>query len=183
MTDEEFGQFCSEHRDYRIERDHLHNIIVKEPTFSYTGKYNSEIVRQLSNWNHENKSGYVFDSSTGFKLKNTSILSPDASWIRKERWNSLTEKEKKSYSPVCPDFVIELKSETDTVIELDRKMKQWMSNGCLLGWLIMLEEEKVFIYEENQRMKTLQGFANKKLSGENILKGFELDLNELKLEE
>ena len=183
MTDDEFAKFCSENSIYRIERDHEHNIFVKEPTFTYTGKYNSEIIRQLSNWNHENKAGYVFDSSTGFTLDNTAILSPDASWIRKERWDALSEREKKSYSPLCPDFVIELKSETDSVIELHEKMKEWISNGCRLAWLIILEEEKAFIYKPNENVKTIQEFYGKKLSGEDILNGFELDLNELKLEE
>src|ERR1051326_2742462 len=132
MTDEEFRKFCSEHRDYRIERDYDHNIIVEEPTFSYTGSFNSEINRQLSNWNYTYKLGYVFDSSAGFKLNNTAILSPDASWIEKERWDNLTEKEKRSYAPMCPDFVIELKSESDTMKELQSKMRQWMNNGCQL---------------------------------------------------
>lgn len=183
MTDEEFGRFCSDHRDYRIERDSNHNIIVQEPAFAYTGKYNAEIIRQLSNWNYKNKSGYVFDSDSGFTLKNDAILAPDASWILKERWNNLSEKEKKSYSHICPDFIIELKSHTDTVKKLQNKMQEWIDNGCRQGWLIVLEEEKIFVYKPNEEIKIIQGFTNKKLSGENILNGFELDLNELKLEE
>ncbi|TAL60659.1 MAG: Uma2 family endonuclease [Bacteroidetes bacterium] len=181
MSDDEFASFCSEHRDYRIERDSHHHIIVKESTYSYMGKYNAEINRQLCNWNHNRKAGYAFDSSAGFTLKNDAILSPDAAWIRKERWNLLTENEKRSYSRLCPDFVIELKSHTDTIKALQGKMQEWLDNGCRLAWLIVAEEQKAYVYRPNKEIKIITGFDSI-LSGEDILPGFKLDLHELKLE-
>ena len=181
MTDEEFARFCADHRDYRIERDSNRHIIVQEPSFSYTGRYNAEINSQLVQWNKKFKLGYVFDSSTGFTLASGAILAPDAAWIKKERWNALSEKEKKSYSHLCPDFVIELKSHTDTVKKLQQKMQEWLDNGCRLGWLIILEEQKVYVYQPNKEVKIIQGF-DKILSGEEELPCFELDLNELRPE-
>ena len=183
MTDDEFGLFCADHRDYRVERNSNRQIIVQEPTFAYTGRYNAEISSQLVLWNKKHKLGYVFDSSAGFTLANDAILAPDAAWIKKERWDAISKNEKKSYSHLCPDFIIELKSHTDTVKKLQNKMQEWIDNGCRLGWLIVLEEEKTFIYRPNENVKIIQGFDGKKLSGEDVLNGFELDLNELKLEE
>lgn len=181
MTDEEFAQFCAEHRDYRIERDSSRHIIVQEPAFSYTGRYNAEINSQLVVWNKKHRLGYVFDSSAGFTLTNDAILAPDAAWIKKERWDALSDREKKSYSHLCPDFVIELKSHTDTIKKLQNKMLEWLNSGCRLGWLIHAEEQKVFIYKSNEEMKIIQGFDGT-VSGEDVLPGFELDLKELKLE-
>ncbi|MBI3500544.1 MAG: Uma2 family endonuclease [Bacteroidetes bacterium] len=180
MTDDEFAQFCAENRDLRIERNSNKNILIMSPTHSYTGKHNSEIIRQLSNWNHKHKSGYVFDSSTGFTLSNNAMRCPDAAWLKKERWDALSEKEKKSFAPLCPDFLIELKSDTDSLPELKNKMQEWLAQGCRLGWLIDIDAQKIYIYKPGTEVKTMSGFDGK-LSGEEVLNGFELDLTELKL--
>jgi len=125
------------------------------------------------------KLGYVFDSSTGFKLPNGAVRSPDASFILKARWEVLTEKQKNSFAPLCPDFVLELKSPADDLEELQEKMEEYMNCGCRLGSLIDPEQEKVFIYNSNLTYKVVKGFGQT-ISGDDILREFELDLSILK---
>ncbi len=180
MTNEEFVAFCLEQRELKIERTAEGEIILMPPTYSKTGKTNVEILLQLAFWNKKAKLGEVFDSSTGFTLPNGAMRSPDASWIANERWNALTPQQQNSFAPICPDFVIELKSESDTVGELTKKMEQdWLGNGCRLGWLIDPDEAKVYIFRADGSRDTIDGF-DKEVSGEAVLSGFLLQLKELK---
>lgn len=175
MTDEEFFNFCQQNRDLRMERDNNKQIFIMAPTGYYTGGLNSGIFGELYIWNRKFKMGKVFDSSTGFTLPDGAVFSPDAAWVSNDKDNMLTQKQKKKFAHVCPDFVIELKSPSDRLKALKSKMQKWIENGTQLAWLIDPETEKTFIYREDGSMAIVQGFTNK-LSGENVLPGFELDL-------
>ena len=183
LNEEEFAHFCSENRDLRIENDFEGYIIIRPPKYSNLGIINSWIIYRLFTWNKVKKTGVVFASSTGFTLSTEpkkAVRSADVAWIKKERWESLTDKQKKSFAPICPDFIIELKSHSDSVDDLKYKIEnEWIASGCQLAWLIDLDEECVYIFRQNGETAVVQGF-NQKISGENILPGFELDLNELK---
>ncbi len=180
FTDEQFFRFCVQNRDFRIERNNdKKNIIIMPPTGSETGDRNSEINFQLRNWNHKYKAGYCFDSSAGFTLPSEAMWSPDAAWISNERWEKIPEQDKKQFAHICPDFIIELRFESDVLKTLQDKMQEWMDNGCRLAWLIDPGEEKVYIYRENKTNDVISSF-DKKVSGEDVLIGFELELNKIK---
>jgi len=181
LTNEEFIRFCMDNSELRIERNAEGEILINMPTYSKTGEINSEVNYQLVSWNKKHKLGKTFDSSTGFDLPSSAMRSPDASWVSAERWNSLNEEEKGQFAQICPDFVIEIKSETDFLPQLKEKMlKDWIGNGCRLGWLIVPESETVFIYREDGTIGKVVGFDNK-LSGEDVLQNFELELSELRI--
>ena len=179
MSDTEFFHFCTQNRDLRIERDSNRQIYIMAPTGFETGGFNSDINAELNFWNRKNKTGKVFDSSTGFTLPDRAVFSPDAAWISNEKISKLTKEQRNIFAPVCPDFVIELKSKSDTIPELQNKMLKWIENGCKLAWLLIPEKEEAHIYRSDGNIKIVKGF-NKKLSGENILPDFELDLSILK---
>jgi Uma2 family endonuclease len=179
LSNEEFEKFCLEQRDLRIERTESGEIIIMSPTYSESGFLNSEINRQLGNWNHQHRKGYVYDSSTGFRLKGKAVRSPDASWLSLERYSNLSPEEKRGFMRVCPEFVIELRSDSDTIPDLKAKMESYLKNGALLGWLIDPETETVWIFRADGSRDEVQGF-DQKLSGESLLPGFELDLGELR---
>ncbi len=179
LTDDEFFHFCQQNRDLRIERTCEGEVIIMSPTGARTGLRNSEINFQLKSWNKQRQAGYVFDSSTGFKLPNGSERSPDASWVSREKWEALSSEEQEKFAPLCPEFVIELKSPSDLLPTLRDKMEVWMSNGCRLGWLIDPELETVFIYRADGSRDELHDFG-RRVSGEDVLPGFELDLSALR---
>lgn len=125
-----------------------------------------------------NNSGVCFDSSAGFTLSDGSMLSPDCSWMTHEKWNSISEEDQRKFAPLCPDFIIELRSKTDNIKTLKTKMGNWLKNGAQLCWLIDAENQEVYIYRADSTVTKIEGFHNK-LSGENILAGFEFDLSVL----
>ena len=174
LTDVQFFDFCRQNPDLHIERMANGQIIIMTPTGGITGNRNNEILFHLNLWNKKSQQGWVFDSSTGFALPDTSVRSPDASWIRKERWEALSTEQQEKFPPLCPDFVIELRSKHDNLAELQIKMKDWINNGCQLAWLIDPENQQAFIYTQDNK-ETIQGF-NSPLSGESILPGFIFDL-------
>jgi Uma2 family endonuclease len=179
MTDEEFFTFCQENRDFKFERTAEGQIILMSPTHFLTGKRNNEILYQLTKWNKKYKLGECVDSDTGFYLPNGAMRNPDAAWISKDRLSTLAPVELQSFLKICPDFVVELKSKSDRLDDLKEKMKEWMSNGCRLGWLIDADEERVFVYIEGQ--ETLHVGFDQPISGEPVLPGFELILSELRV--
>ena len=179
LTDDEFFHFCQQNRDLRIERTCEGEVIIMSPTGTRTGLRNSEINFQLQSWNKQRQAGYVFDSSTGFKLPNGSERSPDASWVSLGKWEALSSEEQEKFAPLCPEFVIELKSPSDLLPTLRDKMEVWMSNGCRLGWLIDPERETVFIYRADSSRDELHDFG-RRVSGEDVLPGFELELEALR---
>jgi len=175
-SDEEFFKFCAENRGLRIERNNKLEIVIMSPTSSFSGRINAEVIRQLSNWNAACRLGEVFDSSTGFCLPDRSVFSPDAAWVSNEKWRSLTEEQKNSFAPVCPEFVIEIRSKSDYVNELLEKINSWIENGANLVWLIDPIDKKVyFVYPDRER-KIHVGF-DRKINGEEPVSGFELDLS------
>jgi Uma2 family endonuclease len=178
MDDDVFFDFCQDNKHLRIERNADGTIIVVPPTGTLTGEKNSEIGADLTIWKRKN-GGHSFDSSTGFTLDNTAVRSPDASWMSDERYASVELVELKKFARITPEFVVELMSETDSSRELQDKMEEYIENGVLLGWLINPKTEDVFIYREDGTISKISGFDNK-LSGENILKGFEFDLSLLR---
>lgn len=126
------------------------------PAFSDTGNRNFNIAAHLWVWAEKDGTGLGFDSSAGFTLPNGATRSPDASWMKIEKWNRLTEEEKASFAPICPDFVIELRSASDTLTGLKDKMQEYIENGVLLGWLIDRKNRTVYIYRPNQEPQILE---------------------------
>ena len=175
LTDEQFFQLCQNNRDLRFERTASGELIIMPPTGSDTGRRNIKITFQLEAWSRQNNLGIAFDSSTGFKLPNGADRSPDASWVKRDRWNALTPQQKEKFAPLCPDFVVELLSPSDSLEKVRAKMKEYMDNGARLGWLINPKNQQVEIYRLNQDVEILQSPAT--LSGEDVLSGFVLDLN------
>ncbi|TYZ08142.1 Uma2 family endonuclease [Hymenobacter lutimineralis] len=181
MTDDEFFDFCRQHPELRIERTAHHEILLMSPTGSRSGKRNARLTGQLYSWfaSHSHL-GEVFDSNTGFTLPDSSILSPDASWVSAPKWNALTPAQQDKFAPVCPEFVVELKSATDTLKTLQAKMLDYLRNGVQLAWLLAPETETAYIYRPGQpEPEVVQGFDNE-LSGETVLPGFRLRLMELR---
>ncbi|MBD2297326.1 Uma2 family endonuclease [Nostoc sp. FACHB-190] len=177
LTDEQFFQLCQNNRDLRFERTATGELIIMPPTGSETGYYNADITYQLRGWSRQNQLGKSFDSSAGFKLPNSAERSPDASWVKMERWNALTQAEKERFAPLCPDFVVELMSPSDSLEKTRAKMREYMENGAKLGWLINRQQQHLEIYRPNQEVEILQ--SPKTLSGEDVLPGFILDLTEI----
>lgn len=177
LTDEQFFMLSQNNPDLRFERTAQGELIIMPPTGGITGDRNSDLNYQLRGWSRKNKLGKTFDSSTGFKLPNSANRSPDASWVKMERWNALTEDEKEKYIPLCPDFVVELMSPSDTLEKTRAKMKEYMDNGASLGWLINRKQKQIEIYRLNQEAEILN--FPQTLSGEDVLPGFILDLTEI----
>lgn len=174
LSEEQFFQFCQENSSLKFERNTQGEIIIMTPTGSETGWFNSCLTTELSIWNKKNKAGFVFDSNTGFTLPNGSVRSPDAAFIKNDKWLSLSKEDRKKFAHVCPDFVIELLSETDNIKELKEKMKEWIANGCALAWLIDPNERITYIYRYDIEPHTIS--FNTKLNGEEILPGFLINL-------
>jgi Uma2 family endonuclease len=180
LTDEEFFWFCQENRDLRIERNNKLEIVIMAPVTTLSNYSSGSAFAQLYLWSLQSKTGLAFDSSTGFTLPDRSVYSPDAAWVSFARWNKLSTEEKDRFAPVCPDFVIEVKSKYDHMTDLHEKMQTWLNNGSLLGWLINPQDEVVFIYTRNRPTEQFHGFG-KKLAGEAPVDGFSLDLSLLRI--
>ncbi|MEG4575252.1 Uma2 family endonuclease [Microcoleus sp. N3A4] len=177
VTREQFVELAIANRELELERTAQGELIVNPPTGGETGYRNLDIEGQLWLWNRQTKLGKAFNSSTGFHLPNGADRSPDAAWVRQERWDGLTPKQKESFIPLCPDFVVELRSKTDNMEPLRAKMKEYMNNGARLGWLIDRKNKKVEIYRQSQDVEVLENPIS--LSGEDVLPGFVLDLTEV----
>ncbi len=175
FDDEFFFALCQANETLRLERDVSGNILFMPPTGTETGRYNLELAVELGIWNRQKQLGVTFDSSTGFTLPNSAVRSPDASWVAKERWDALTERERQGFAPICPDFVIEVRSKSDDLKELKAKMEEYRTNGTRLGWLIDRAGQQVFIYRENGSIEIKQG-SSVTLSGEDVLPDFSISL-------
>ncbi|MHC5676326.1 Uma2 family endonuclease [Nostoc sp.] len=174
LTDEQFFNLCQANRDLRFERTATGELIIMPPTGGETGNRNGRLNQQLFNWSDTDATGIAFDSSTYFKLPNGADRSPDASWIKLERWDALTEEEKQKFLPICPDFVIELLSLSDSLKATQEKMREYRDNGAILGWLINRKSRQVEIYRQGKEVEVLDSPAA--LSGEDVLRGFILNL-------
>ena len=177
VSHEQFKELAIVNRDLRLERTATGELIVMPPTGSDTSNRNIDIEGQLWLWNRKTKLGKVFNSSGGFHLPNGANRSPDASWVQLERWVALTPEEKEGFAPLCPDFVVELRSPSDSMEKLRAKMREYMENQARLGWLIDRKNRSVEIYRQNRVVEILDNPAT--LSGEDVLPGFVLDLTEV----
>ena len=177
LTDEQFFQLCQENENIRLERTAKGELIIMSPAGGEASNSNAGLTAQIWIWNEQNKLGKVFDSSTGFKLPNGADRSPDASWVTLERWNALTSEQKKKFPPICPDFVVELMSPSDSLKETQDKMKEYRDNGARLGWLINRKSRQVEIYRQGAEVEVRSSPAT--LSGEDVLPGFVLSLESI----
>ncbi|MEH2307397.1 Uma2 family endonuclease [Nostoc sp.] len=178
MTDEQFFDFCQMNSDLRIERNKFGEISIMPPTGGTTGNRGGNIFGQLWVWSEQDSTGITFDSSTGFKLSTGANRSPDASWIKLERWNSLSPKQQEKFVPICPDFVVELKSPSDNLQTLKEKMEEYMNEpGIQLGWLIDRKQRKVYIYRPGLPEECLDNPAS--VIGESVLPGFILNMSKV----
>jgi Uma2 family endonuclease len=178
LTDEQFYQLCIANEPWQLELTQAGELIIMPPTGGESGIRNSDITTDLNLWNRQTKLGKVFDSSTEFKLPSGAYRCPDTAWVKLERWQALTKDEQKRFPPICPDFVIELRSESDVLEKLRLKMREYQNNGARLGWLIDPQTPLVEIYRSQQDVEVLSfSFDNPpQLLGEEVLPGFILDL-------
>ncbi len=175
VTQEQFAALAAANRDLQLERTAQGELIVNPPTGWQTGKRNSSISGELYIWwRNAGEPGEIFDSSTAFILPNDATRAPDASWVSQERWEALTVEQKGTFANICPDFVVELRSASDTLKSLQEKMKEYLDNGAKLGCLIDPKNRKVEIYRLGLAVEVLSNPAE--LSGEEILPGFVLNL-------
>jgi len=174
LTDEQFEQLAAANQDLQLELTAKGELIIMPPTGGETGNRNFEVYIDLGIWNRQTRLGKAFDSSTGFRLPQGGTRSPDASWVRIERWNALSEEQRKKFLPLCPDFAVELVSETDDVEETRKKMQEYVDNGLRLGWLINPKTRQVEIYRSHREVEVLQ--SPRTLLGEDVLPGFVLNL-------
>jgi Uma2 family endonuclease len=174
ISDEQFYQLCTQNPETQFERNCDGEILIMPPTGGETGRRNTNLIVQLAIWNQQAKLGEVFDSSTGYKLPNGANRSPDVSWIQQERWDGLTSEQKEKFIPLAPDFVLELMSPTDYLVNIQAKMKEYLENEVKLGWLINPQAKQVEIYRLGQEAELLD--SPRLISGEDILPGFVLDL-------
>ena len=179
MNDDEFYEFCLLNDQIKFERDCSGNILLMPNSGGILGIMKTESNANIGIWNRKNKLGKTFDSSTAFRLPSSAVRSPDVAWVSNERWNALTLEEQTKFPPLCPEFVIELMSNSDDLKYAVEKVYKWVDNGCQLAWLIFPKGEEVRIFRANGTVDLIVGFDNI-LSGENILPNLEFDLSFLK---
>ncbi|POZ50169.1 Uma2 family endonuclease [Methylovulum psychrotolerans] len=174
MNGDDFFYFCQRHKDLRIEMDQFGEITIMSPTGSETGGINFELSVDFGVWVRTDGTGKGFDSSTGFILPNGAKRSPDLSWIKLEKWLAIPAEKRKKFAPICPDFVVEIRSESDSLTKLQGKMAEYIENGSTLGWLLDVNDKKVYIYQQNVPIQILDNPSE--ISGEPLLKGFNLQM-------
>jgi Uma2 family endonuclease len=174
MSDEDLMRFCAANDIARVEREVNGEILVMSPAGNRTGRRNAAIISALDTWAQNDGHGYVFDSSTGFTLADGSMRSPDAAWVETTRWNALSKADQNRFSPICPDFLIELRSKTDDLAALEAKMARWISNGAKLAWLIDPERQAVAIYRADGHPEVRHHPTS--VQGTGPIAGFELTM-------
>ena|SRR5215213_7672060 len=180
VTPEQFEELCREYSEYdelRFELTSTGELIVMPGTGSQTGRRNADLTYQLTAWSKTDATGVCFDSSAMFALPNNARRSPDASWVRRERWDRLSESLQEGFAPICPDFVVELRSRTDRLPVVRKKMSEYIANGASLGWLIDPFKRQVYVYRPDDEVVILNNPET--ISGDPLLPGFKLDLTEL----
>ena len=177
LEDDQFFELCQINRDLRIERNAQGALLIMPPTGGKTSEHNAEITMQLRIWAKHDGTGVSFDSSGGFVLPNDAVRSPDAAWVRRSRLEGLTAEQRKKFIPLCPDFVLELRSPTDSLGILQSKMQEYLDNGAQLGWLIDPETRRVYVYRPASPVEYLD--KPDLLTGDPVLAGFVLDLREI----
>jgi Uma2 family endonuclease len=177
LDDDEFYGLCQENEGWHIEQTCTGDLIVMPGTGGNSGKRNARLNFELVDWAKKDGSGEVFDSSTIFNLPNGARRSPDAAWISKERWHSLSQVDQDRFPPLCPEFVVELRSRTDVLRNLLEKLDEYIENGAELGWLIDPIDRRVFVYRPDVEVEILND--PKTVCGEPLLNGFELSMAEI----
>jgi Uma2 family endonuclease len=177
LTEERFFNLCQDNRDLRLELTAQGELIIIGPTTSETGRRNANLIFQLCLWAQQDGTGECFDSSAGFTLPNGAKVSPDASWVRRERYEALSAEEREQFAPLCPDFVIELRSKTDRLARLQSRMVEYIENGARLGWLIDPAAKRVYVYRPDRAVETLD--APETIAGDPALPKFVLQLQEI----
>jgi len=177
LTKKQFARLCQENRDLRFELTAQQELVIMPPAGSETGWRNGILTSYLVTWARSDRTGLAFDSSAGFTLPNGAIRSPDAAWVRRERWTALSQDQRKEFAPLCPDFVVELRSPTDRLSDLQYKMQEYSDNGARLGWLIDPIDKRVYVYRPGQPVELLDNPAT--LSGDPALLGFVLSVHDL----
>jgi len=177
LTEERFFNLCQDNRDLRLELTAQGELIVMGPTTTETGRRNANLNFQLCLWARQDGTGECFDSSAGFTLPNGARVSPDASWVRRDRYEALTAEEREQFAPLCPDFVAELRSKTDRLARLQTRMMEYIENGARLGWLLDPAAHRVYIYRPGQEVATLD--APETIAGNPVLPGFVLQLQDV----
>jgi Uma2 family endonuclease len=177
LSEEQFELLCQENPELRLELTAQGELVIMPPTGSESGWRSGETFFSLTVWTKQDGTGLSFDSSTGFMLPNGAIRSPDASWIRHERWIALTKAQRVKFAPICPDFVVEVRSQADRLPDLLEKMQEYIDNGARLGWLIDPLEQRVYIYRPGQPVEMQDNPSS--VSGDPELPGFVLQVREL----
>ncbi len=177
LDEEQFFQLVMQNPEQPLEQNAQGEVIIVSPTGGSSGRWNFKVCQQLANWNDEEQRGECFDSSTIFRLPNGSARSPDAAWVEKSRWEALTEDEQDRFPPLCPDFVIELRSRTDRLKTLQDKLVEYRDNGAQLGWIIDPLLRQVHVYETGQPVQILDQPAT--VAGTGCVAGFVLDLQQI----
>ena len=177
MSDHEFFAFCQLNPEWRLERTSEGDLVIMPPTGGWTGTRNFTLIGLFSRWVEADGTGLGFDSSTGFTLPNGAKRSPDLAWVPRSRWEALTVEEQEEFPPLCPDFVVELRSRSDDLATLQAKMQEYMANGAQLGWLIDPQEKKVYIYRPHDEVCCLENPLT--VSGEPLLPGLTFNVQRL----
>lgn len=177
LSPEQFTSICHANPEAKLELTARGELVIMSPTGGETGNRNIKLSARLENWTERNGTGLAFDSSTMFRFPNKAFRSPDGAWIQLSRWNSLTEAEKITFPPISPDFVIELRSPSDSPKELREKMQEYIDNGVQLGWLIDPITKQVEIYRSNATPETLS--SPRQIEGEDVVSGFILSLDSI----
>lgn len=173
-TSDEFFDLCQANPTLQMERTAAGEVVIMSPIGSKNSARNAGITAQLWIWNDETQLGITFDSSGGFHLPNGADRSPDAAWVSQERWHGLTARQQQKFAPICPDFVVELRSSLDSIEELRDKMQEYLDNGARLGWQIDPETRTIEIYEPGEEVEIL--YNPERVAGDPVLPGFILNI-------
>ena len=174
MTEDQFFDFCQANRDLRLERTSSGDIVIMPPEGWGSGRRGLRLAVQLEIWAKRDRTGVAVGSSTGFTLPNGAVRSPDAAWVRKERLRSLSREQKEKFLPLCPDFVVEVRSPSDRLSDLRDKMAEYLENGARLGWLLDPQSREVYVYRPGARVQRLRNPGS--LPADPELPSFVLDL-------
>lgn len=177
LTDQQFLDLCHANPEAKLERTATGRLVVMPPKGGESGRRNRRLTQQLGNWTDQDGTGESFDSSTMFRLPNGAFRSPDAAWIPLEKWNTLMPEERRTFPPLCPDFVIELRSPSDSLPPLQDQMQEYIDNSTRLGWLLNPQDQQVEIFRTGQPKEILSLPAQ--LEGEGILPRFVLSLQSI----
>jgi len=177
MTELQFFKLCQLNDILRLERTSEGDLVIMGPAGGETSRGNAELTRQVANWTAADGTGVVFDATAGFRLPNGATRSPDAAWLLRSRWEALPLQQRRRFAPICPDFVVELRSPSDSLHFLQGKMQEYIDNGARLGWLIDALQRQVYLYRPGVPVERLDD--PRTLSGDPVLPGLVLDLSRI----